>query len=72
MSMLVYWNIPDFSSFSDGLFDGCVAFLNAFAPSGLNYVRINVVICVAVPIFLTVVLELMRQKVVKASYKAGN
>lgn len=41
--------IPDFSNFSNILFDASANFLRSFAPFGMNYVVASVVVCVVVP-----------------------
>ena len=48
--------IPDFELFSDKLFDKSVDFLNWFDLIGLNYVQASVVICVIIPIIITLLL----------------
>ena len=51
--------VPDFELFSDNLFDKSVDFLNWFDIIGLNYVQASVVICVIIPIIITMLLFYM-------------
>ncbi|MBC8754877.1 hypothetical protein H2O64_09360 [Kordia sp. YSTF-M3] len=48
--------IPDFTKFSDWLFQKSVDFLNLFNTFGSNYVASSVIICLFIPIGIYVVL----------------
>lgn len=48
--------IPDFTRFSDWLFQKSVDFLNLFNSVGSNYVASSVIICVLIPIVIYIVL----------------
>ena len=54
--------IPDFTLFSDKLFDVSVDFLNWFNHIGLNYVQASVVICVIIPILIVIILLFLNKK----------
>ena len=43
------FSIPNFSRFSDNLFDASVVFLNSFGFIGWNYIVASVMVCVAAP-----------------------
>ncbi len=48
--------IPNFSRFSDHLFDASVVFLNSFGFVGWNYIVASVMICVVAPTLIFAVL----------------
>ena len=47
--ILLLFIIPNFSQFSDRLFDSSVTFLNSFAVIGWNYIVASVMVCVVAP-----------------------
>lgn len=57
--------IPDFTIFSNQLFDYSVIFLNWFDRFGLNYIQASVVICVIIPILLIILLLFVTKKTSK-------
>lgn len=54
--ILLLFITPDFSRFSDRLFDASVVFLNSFSSVGWNYIVASVMVCVVAPALASAVL----------------